>query len=107
MLKDLSLDNPLAIIGDQDAVLGFKALGFNAYPLKEIQEFNTILEEILKQKPVVCLVQDNIYVLAQEQINNYRNLPLPVFIPFTKNLKDRGLLENFIKDIRLRATGTI
>lgn len=105
MPEVLSLDNPLVIIGDEDVVLGFVALGFKVYAVKEPQEFNLALDEVVRQKVGVCLVQDNIYNLAQDQINSYRNLALPIFIPFTKSAKT-ALLDNIVKDIRLRATGT-
>ena len=99
------LEGSLAIIGDEDIVLGFQALGFRIYPVSQLQESKAALEEIVQQACAVCLVQDNIYLAAQEEINNYKNLPFPVFIPFSKS-QEKGLLETMVKDIRLRATGT-
>lgn len=104
MPDELFSEKTLAIIGDEDIVLGFKALGFKVYPLKEPLEFKIILEDILKNKTAVCLVQDNIYSFAQDEINNYRSLPLPIFIPFAKTAPT-DLLDKIIKDIRLKATG--
>jgi V/A-type H+-transporting ATPase subunit F len=105
MPENPSLEKSLAIIGDEDTVLGFQALGFRIYPLRELQEAKAALEEIVQQKCAVCLVQDNIYLAAQEEINNYSDLPFPVFVPFSKN-GEKGLLETMFRAIRLRATGT-
>lgn len=123
MPKDTHLENPLAIIGEEDAVLGFKALGFKVYPIrnfaqtskpdvsnevdiaKEVQEFRVALEEAVGQKTAIFLVQDEIYRLAQDAINVYRNLALPIFIPFSKGAKS-NLLDEIVKAIRLKATGT-
>ena len=105
MPESISLEKPLVIIGDEDVVVGFQALGFKAYTLKEPQEFRAVLDEIVNQKAAVCLVQDNLYRGQEDQLNSYKNLPLPIFIPFTKDAKN-ALLESIIKDIRLRATGT-
>lgn len=104
MLKENSSIKPLAIIGDEDMILGFQALGFKIYPLKDQPEFKTILDEIVRTNTAICLVQDNIYRMQQDQINEYRKLPFPIFIPFSKIAKT-DLLESIIKDIRLKATG--
>ncbi|KPK38843.1 MAG: hypothetical protein AMJ78_09395 [Omnitrophica WOR_2 bacterium SM23_29] len=106
MPDELLLENSLAIIGNEDVVLGFKALGFKVYPLKEPQQFKAILAEVLKDKAAVCLLQDDIYNSVQDEINSYRSLPLPVFVPFSKT-GQTDLLDNIIKDIKLKATGTI
>ena len=105
MPESAHLEKPLAIIGEEDAVLGFQALGFKVYPVKDPQEFKVALDEVMALRPAVCLVQDNIYRAQEAQINSYKNLALPVFIPFTKDAKT-DLLEKMIKDIRLKAIGT-
>lgn len=104
MPESLSQESPLAIVGDEDVVTGFSALGFKVYAIKEQPEFKPVLEKVVRQKSAVCLVQENFYLAAQDEINNYKNLPFPVFIPFSKTLKV-DLLENIVKDIRLKATG--
>jgi len=126
MPEELILENSLSIIADEDVVLGFKALGFKVYPvrnkspketappigeisngvypLKEPEELKKVLDEVLKEKVAICLVQDDIYCIAQQMLNSYKQLPLPIFIPFSRKLRG-DLLDNIIKDIRLRATG--
>jgi vacuolar-type H+-ATPase subunit F/Vma7 len=104
MPEELSKENPLAIVGDEDAVLGFMALGFKVYAVKEPQQCNAILDEVVGSRAAVCLVQDNIYSLAHEQINSYKGRLLPIFIPFAKSGK-LDLLDNILKEIRLKATG--
>ena len=97
-------DNPLAIVGDEDIILGFTALGFKAYPIKEAAEFRGIAEEIVRSNAAICLVQDNIYTLAVSEINNYKSLALPIFIPFSRDAKT-DLLDSITREIRLKATG--
>ena len=104
MPEELSKENPLAIVGEEDAVLGFTALGFKVYAVKEPRQFNSVLDEVVESKAAICLVQDNLYSLAQDQINSYKGRILPVFIPFAKNGK-LGLLDNILKEIRLKANG--
>ena len=98
-------ENSLVAVGDSDVVMGFAALGFKVYAIEEQAEMSAILEEIIRQEPAVCLVQDNIYQAQAGKINQYRSLALPIFIPFSKEAKV-DLLGAMVKDIRLRATGT-
>lgn len=104
MPEELLPEKPLAIVGDEDAVVGFLALGFKVYPVKDPQDFKINLAEILQNKIAVCLVQDDIYQEQQEIITSYQNQPLPVFIPFIKTAKI-DLIDEMIREIRLRATG--
>lgn len=96
--------NPLAIIGQEDMVSGFKALGFKVYCRQGQKDLSTIFAEIVQQNCAVCLIEDTIYRESEDQINTYKSLPLPIFIPFSKDI-EASLLENIIKDIRIRATG--
>lgn len=105
MPEKIILEKPLVIIGEEDVVIGFKALGFKVYALRDPQEFKLILDEIINQGGVVCLVQEDIYREVEDQINIYKNVALPIFIPFAKDAK-MPLLERIVKDIRLKATGT-
>lgn len=104
MPEELSKDNTLVIIGDEDVVAGFCALGFKVYAAGELPEVERAIEEAVKSKAVACLVQDNFYNAKQEQIDKYKNLPLPIFIPFSKSART-DLLDDIVKNIRIRATG--
>jgi len=105
MPEQTPLGKPLAIIGEEDLVSGFRALGFSVYPVTGPEEFSKALVEALDSKPAICLVQDTVYRQQKERIDVYRSAALPVFIPFAKN-GEVPLLEEMVKGIRLRATGT-
>jgi len=98
-------NKPFAIIGEEDLVSGFQALGFRIYPAKDEGQIRAALAEILKEKIAICLVQDNIYQRSKDEIDNYRNLPLPIFIPLAQDA-GMSLLDSMVKDMRLRAIGT-
>jgi vacuolar-type H+-ATPase subunit F/Vma7 len=99
-----ALYNPLAIVGDEDLVKGFKALGFGIYSPKNSEELIQILAYLVKEKIAVCLVQDSLYHSHQDKINAYRNLAFPIFLPFSKSV-DTDLLNEMVKEIKVRATG--
>jgi vacuolar-type H+-ATPase subunit F/Vma7 len=106
MLKEAALENSLAIIGDEDVVAGFKALGFKVYPIQNSQDQMQSLAKAVNDRVAICLVQEDIYRSGQDFIGSYRSFTLPIFIPFSKGAKN-DLLEGMIKDIRLKATGAL
>ena len=99
------LENSLAILGHPDIILGFKALGFAMYPSQEPEDLPQLLDQIISDKVAICLVEEEIFVLARDKIDSYRHLPLPIFIPFAKD-KRTEVLDSITREIRLRATGT-
>jgi len=103
-MPDLSKENTFLVLGEEDVVLGFSALGFKVVALKEPQELAAAIDEAVKSAAGICLVQDNFYLAQEEKINSYRKLPLPIFIPFSRDAKV-DLLKNIVRDIRIRATG--
>lgn len=106
MPETLSLENPLVIVGDEDVISGFKALGFKTYALKEEKDFEIIFKELVHSKTAVCLIQDKLYRIASDIIDSYRDLPLPIVIPFAAS-GAMDELDGLVKDIRLRATGKL
>ncbi|HOX54084.1 MAG: V-type ATP synthase subunit F [Candidatus Omnitrophica bacterium] len=100
------LNNKIAVVGDEDLVLGFEALGFNIYPLKKPEDFKSVIEKLIESNITICLIQDSIYNANIEKINSFRQLTLPVFVPFSKDANSI-LLDNILKDIRLKATGAL
>lgn len=105
MPDGLIKENALVIIGEEDLVLGFRALGFKTYVVKKPEDSQVALDECVANSAAICLVQENIYQKEEDQIKSYKNLAFPIFIPFSKD-DQAGLLDNIVRDIRLRATGT-
>lgn len=99
------LENQIGVVGEEDVVSGFKALGFNTYIIEDYKSAGPVLDEVVQKGLAVCLVEESIYSFSLERINNYKNLTTPIFIPFSKIGKNQ-LLDNIVKNIRLRATGT-
>ncbi len=99
-------ENALAILGNPDVILGFKALGFSVYPSEKPEDYPQLIEKIVSDKKAICLVEEEIYLKTQDKINSYRYAPLPIFIPFAQD-KITQLLDGITREIRLRATGTL
>ncbi len=104
-MLEQNLEKAFAIIADEDIALGFKALGFEIYSVSNPEEVKAALYKVVTKKNAVCLVQDNIYQEQREIIESYKDVLLPIFVPFSKDSK-ADLLETLLRDIRRRVTGT-
>lgn len=99
----VTLDAPLAIVGEEDVIEGFRALGFVTHPVKDAAGCAAILARIAKEKTAVCLVQEDFYSAPRGAPASGPE-PYPVFIPFSKSGRTDAL-DGLVKNIRLRATG--
>lgn len=107
MPEKVVLDAPLAIVGEEDVIEGFKALGFMTHPVKDVSGCHAAFARIAKEKTAVCLVQEDFYDASRSVSASGAGLsPYPVFIPFSKN-GGAGAIDDIVKNIRLRATGAI
>ena len=97
---------PLVIFGAEDVILGFKALGFHTYPVKDAMELKAALPAAEEGGAIVCLVEESLYQDVLPDISRYKNLPYPIFIPFSRDGKT-DLLDKLVKEIRLKATGVV
>lgn len=99
-------EKTLAIIGSEDVVLGFKGLGFKTYSPRTAEELKEILGRIVREGCLICLLEEELYKTARGEIDSFKNLALPVFMPFSKDGSMPGL-DGIVKNIRLRATGKL
>ncbi len=94
----------LAVVGKEEVIMGFKALGFKPYPASGPEEGKGALAWAIQEGAAICLVQEEFYSAVKEEIARYRSQPLPVFIPFSTDAR-MSLLDDIVKEIRLKATG--
>jgi len=97
---------PLVIFGTEDVILGFKALGFHVYAVKDATELKAVLPAAVEGGAVICLVEESLYQGVLPDIGHYKNLPYPIFIPFASDART-DLLDKLVKEIRLKATGVV
>jgi len=101
-----NVEPALAIIGNEELVEGFRALGFSVYPAVRQQEIEAALQEVVRKGCAVCLIETKAFGLVKEQLALFETRTMPVFIPFSK---DSGVsaLQDAVREIRLRATGKV
>lgn len=85
----------VAVIGDKDSILGFKALGAVTYPVTGGEEAARALSSIVREQyAVVCIteaVAENIGPQLEEL--NKKQLPAVVLIPNNQGTLGLGMLQ--------------
>jgi len=96
----------IAILGSQDAVLGFKGLGVDAFGLNESDAAEKLKETVKSGKyAVIFITEDWSEKLAQE-INEYYEMALPAIVTVPSPQGTSGAALNNLKRIVEQAVGS-
>ncbi len=71
----------IAVVGDKDSIYGFASLGLGIFPCENEIECTRTVRELAKSGYGVIYVTEALYELIPEEIERYRDLPLPAIIP--------------------------
>lgn len=71
----------LAVIGDRDSVLAFKAIGAEVYDAADGFEAASVLRELVKQDVAVVFVTEELCAGAADVIEKLKSRPYPAVIP--------------------------
>ena len=72
----------IAVIGRRETVMGFTALGLEAYPVADSSEAKTILRTLTHEREDVAIIyiEEDIAVELQGQIDKFKDSPKPAII---------------------------
>ncbi len=95
-----------AIIGREEAVISFKAIGFDTYPIINDKSVRDAIKEIVSKAIKICLVEESFFVDNKDLFIDFKEKTFPIFVPFSVK-ESKGSMEELVKEIRLKATGKI
>lgn len=81
----------IGIIGDRESVLGFKALGLEVFPTEDPLQAKTTLHNLAKDEYAVIYITEQLAVQMENEINNYKDVPVPAIILFPGKGGNLGL----------------
>jgi V/A-type H+-transporting ATPase subunit F len=84
---------PMAVIGEKDIILGFKALGVHVFPAASPEEALAVLKRLAREKYAVILLTEKLAQPNQEAIEelNKRFLPVVLLVPGSRGSLGLGL----------------
>ena len=95
----------IAMIGDRDSILGFKALGVAIFPINTKDESVETLQEVVKQEYKVAFITEQMAPSPEEiaRIVGDRTFPVVTMIP--SNRGSTGLAMQRLKMLVRKAAG--
>lgn len=76
----MSLMYKIAVLGDRDSVLGFKALGLDVYPAETVEEAKAILHRLASEDCAIVYLTEQFGVQMEEEIARYKDEMKPAII---------------------------
>ena len=95
----------IAVLGDKDSVLGFKALGLETFPAESVEEARHILHRLAKEDYAVVYLTEQLGVSMEADMARYKDqlTPAIILIPGKEGSLGIGMVN--VKDAVERAVG--
>ena len=70
----------IAVMGDADSILGFKALGLDVYPVESVDEAKSTIHCLAKESYAVVYLTEQLAVHMDEELARYKDELTPAII---------------------------
>jgi V/A-type H+-transporting ATPase subunit F len=95
----------IAMIGDRDSIMGFKALGVAIYPAETTQQALQAIREAIEEQYRVVFITEQV-MPDRSQIDALLNArPYPVITPIPSNRGSLGLGLGRLRELIIKAAG--
>ena len=95
----------IAVLGDRDSVLGFKALGLDVYPAETAEEARPILHRLAREDTAILYLTEQLAAGLEAEIARYKDALTPAIILIPGKAGSLGIgLANVKKSVE-RAVG--
>lgn len=95
----------IAVLGDKDSVLGFKALGLDVFPADDVDEARRILHTLARENYAVIYLTEQYAERMEAEVARYKDALTPaiILIPGTEGSLGIGMAN--VKSAVERAVG--
>lgn len=101
----MAVSYQIAVLGDKDSVMGFKALGLTVFPAESVEQARTTLHRIAKEDYAVVYLTEQFAAQMQTDIARYKDELTPAIILIPGKEGSLGLGMANIKKSVERAVG--
>ena len=95
----------IAVLGDRDSVLGFKALGLDIFPVEGNEEARHTLHRLAKEEYAIIYITEQLAAVLQADINRYKTSVTPAVILIPGKSGSLGLGAQALQSAIERAVG--
>lgn len=95
----------IAVLGDRDSVLGFKALGLDVFPADTAEEARPILRRLAREEYAVVYLTESYAAKLTEELERYKDEVTPAVILIPGKEGSLGIGMENVKRAVERAVG--
>lgn len=95
----------IAVIGDQQSVLGFKSVGLSVFGVANAESARQTLHEVARGEYAIIYITESVAEQILEDIDCYKNQAIPAIIPIPGMDGTRGIGMANVKKSVERAVG--
>ncbi len=82
----------IAVIGDRDSILGFKAAGVTAFPVTEAQQVKAALSTIAADDTYgVAFITEQAAAVAKDAVEEFMKRQIPILVPIPSSRGSLGI----------------
>ena len=97
----------IAVLGDRQTVVGFKALGLSVFPVANVEEARNSFRQITRDEDYAIIYVEESYAAAlAQEIDKYKDSPRPAVILIPGRVGSLGLGLNALNAAVERAVGS-
>lgn len=99
----------IAVLGERDTVMGFKALGLDTFPVSEVDEAKTIFKKLThtSESYAIIYVEERLALELQQEIDKRKDLPIPAIILIPGRNGSLGIGQKALASAVERAVGSV
>lgn len=99
------MPNKIAVVGDKDAVLAFKAVGVEVYDATTPEQATSVLKKLAQGQYAVVLIAENLAEQIPETLARLKTQPYPAVVPIPTTAHSSGFGLQGIKSDVEKAIG--
>jgi vacuolar-type H+-ATPase subunit F/Vma7 len=96
----------IAVVGEGDMVYALRLLGIKVYAPRDVEEARRILESLEKEKIALCFLHQSFLGPLREEREVLGRKFVPVVVGYSDYKKITDYLENMMRDMAVKATGS-
>ncbi len=96
----------VAVVGEADIVFALRALGVKVFSPKSPEEGKKVLERLAEENIALCYLHESFLEPLREKMEVLREKFCPVVIGFSDYRKVTDQLEQMMRDVAIKATGS-
>jgi V/A-type H+-transporting ATPase subunit F len=95
----------IAVIGDRESVLGFKAVGLSVFPVADVETARQTLSDVASGEFAVVYITENVAKDILDDIAKFKDNRIPAIIPIPSKSGTEGIGIMNVKKAVERAVG--